>query len=110
MNTKFDNFLNEGLTHADLAKDLKDGAKFIQVEYIGNGKKWGVSYSKKGEKHEEGDFNTVFDVHNFLIENEIEYDGRQGFEMMRKYRAKQLNIPFKGYQDVLNDKGIEDML
>lgn len=109
MNITFNEFINENLTHAELIEDLKD-AKFIQVEFIGGDKRWGVSYLKGGKKHEEGMFNNVFDVHNFLIENDIQYDGRNGFEYMKQHRKSMQNLPFQGYQRALMDNGIEDML
>lgn len=109
MNITFNDFINENLTHIELIEDLK-GSKFIQVEWIGGDKRWGVTYIKNGQKKEEGMFNNVFDVHNFLIENEIKYDGRSSFDYMKQHRKSMQNVPFQGYQRALMDNGIEDML
>lgn len=110
MKTKFDNFLNE-MTKNDLAKELKD-AKYIHVEFLGKGKNWGVSYTKNGQKHEEGNFNTNAEVHRFLVDNDIDYGGKEGFLQIQKHRDKEIaKIPFGQYQRILLDEGIpEDLL
>ena len=110
MKTKFNNFLNE-MTKNDLAKELKD-AKYICVDHIGKGMNWGVTYIKDGQKKEEGNFNTNADVHRFLIENDIDYDGKEGFLLMKKFRDREIaKVPFSEYQRKLIDEGIpEDFL
>jgi hypothetical protein len=110
MNTKFNSFLNEEMTLKELAEDLKD-AKYIQVNFIGKGKNWGVTYIKGGKQYEEGSFNTNSDVHNFLVDNEIEYSGKEGYLQMKKYRDKEMaKVPFVSYQQDLLNKGIDSEL
>jgi len=110
MNIKFNTFLNEEMTHKELAEDLKT-AKFIQVEFVGKGKNWGLTYTKDGEKHEEGGFNTNADVHNFLVDNDIDYGGKPGYLQMKGFRDKQIaKVPFGNYQRQLMDNGIDPEL
>lgn len=110
INTKLDSFLNE-MTQQDLAEELKDASN-IDVEYIGGGKNWGVTYWKGKEKKADGNFNTNADVHRFLIDNDIDYRGKEGFLLMKRFRDKEIaKIPFQNYQRKLIDEGIpEDLL
>jgi len=109
MKTKFEQYINEGVTNKQLLDNLQ-GAKFLQVEYNSAEHGWGVKYSKNGEIFTQGKFNTNADVHNFLIENDIDYGGKEGYLFMKKYRDKQVKIPFSNYQQELLKNGIDDML
>jgi hypothetical protein len=104
---KYDEFkINERLTRTELVKDLKD-AKYISVEF---NKDWCVTYLKGGERKYEGDFNTNAEAHQFLIDNGIDYIGKEGYLDMKRRRdqfSMDYKIPFKKYQDELLIKGID---
>lgn len=102
--------INESLTHKELLDDLKS-AKFIVVEYNMTEKSWGVAYiDSKNQKQEHGGFNTNVEVHNFLVDNDIDYEGKEGFLQMRNYRNKQIaKVPFQNYQRELMTKGLENI-
>jgi len=105
---RFYEFVNEGISNKELLDELKD-AKYIGVTYNGEEGGWGVEYHKNQKKFTAGRFNSNHDVHNFLIENDIDYNERTGFEYMRKYRKPKDNVPFQAYQQDLIDNGIENM-
>lgn len=107
---EFNEFLNEKLTNKELAEDLKD-AKFINVDFIGGDSGWGVAYYKDGKQYVEGNFNTNAEVHEFLIDNNIDYAGKGGFLNMKRFRANMdKGIPYPAYQNEIITKGIKDML
>jgi hypothetical protein len=81
--------INENLSHRELIKELKD-ANFIIVKYLGKNKNWGIEYNKNKEKYEEGGFNSSNEVHEFLLNNNINYHGKEGYILMQKYREKEL--------------------
>lgn len=100
--------INEELTKKELAEELKD-AKYIQVAPI-IGKQWGVLYYKNGEKKSEGGFNNNYEVHDFLIDNNIEYNGKEGYLIYNKYRDKKSERePYKEYQKELMKKGLSGL-
>lgn len=105
----FENFVNENLSVKELRDDLKT-SKYVHVDYDNKSRKWGVTYTKDGVTKTVGLFNTNSEVHEFLIENDIDYGGKEGYMTMKKYRDKiSPKIPFSSYQKDLIDKGIEDM-
>jgi len=109
MVTEFDDFLNESVTKKELLDNLQ-GAKFVNVEYNTADKGWGVHYSKGGKTFLEGNFNTNAEVHEFLLDNNIDYGGKEGYLNMKKQRAKMnQGIPYPKYQQELMVKGIKDM-
>jgi hypothetical protein len=100
--------INEEMTHKELAEDIKD-ANFIEISYLGGGKKWGVVYWKNKEKFEEGMFNSRDEVNRFLEEIEVNYQGKEGYAMMKKIRDKEIaKVPYPGYQRELLDNGLDD--
>ncbi len=102
--------INEELSHSELADDLKVASN-INVDYLGKGKNWGVSYYKGHDKFEEGGFNSSKEVHNFLIDNDIDYNSKQGFLMMKKIRDKEIaKVPYQAYQRDLLSKKLEDLI
>jgi hypothetical protein len=110
---KFDKYLNESLgvykdiSNSELAKEL-EGAKYIQVELVKD-KYWGVKYLKNKEIFYAGKFLMNDDVHEFLLNNNIDYGGKEGYMVMKKYRDNMIKIPFDAYQRDLIKKGIEDI-
>lgn len=109
MITVFENFLNENVDKNLLLDELK-GANFIYVEYISKDNGWGVSYLKNDVRKYMGGFDFNEDVHEFLIEHGIDYDGKNGYLYMKKYRANMKKIPFQDYQKDLVMNGIGDIL
>jgi len=102
----FNDFINEELTNKELIDEL-NGAIHIEVSPNPDGG-WGVLYYKNGKKQIDGQFNTNGEVHEFLIDNDIEYGGRGGYEYMKRIRKKlNQNIPYSGYQDELITRGID---
>lgn len=105
---KYDQFrINEELmTRTELVQDLKD-AKYIAVDF---NKTWCITYLKGGERKYEGDFNTSAEAHQFLIDNNIDYIGKDGYIDMKRRRDQfglDNKIPFKNYQEELLTKGID---
>lgn len=101
--------LNESITRKELVDELRD-AKYIVVEYINKENGWGVCYFKGKQKKREGGFNTSIEVHNFLCDNDIEYQGKEGYLMIKKIRDQQnASIPFKKYQQEILNKGIKNL-
>lgn len=101
---------NESLTQSELIDDLKNGANYINVEYINKEEGWGVSYVKDKKKRREGGFNTSIEVHNFLCNNDIDYASKEGYLMIKKLRDKQnAPIPFKKYQQEILNKGYKNL-
>lgn len=104
---KIFNKLNEKMTPKELEEELKSGATWIEPALIGN--LWGVIYHKNGEKHEEGLFNTSAEVYKFLTKIGVYYKGKSGFDMMSKYREREIEkLPFQKYQRYLMQHGLED--
>jgi len=102
--------LNENLTKNELLDDLRDGANYINVEYIDKENGWGVVYVKDKKKRKEGGFNTPVEVHNFLCDNDIDYGGKEGYLMIKKIRDTQnAPIPLKKYQQEILNKGIKNI-
>lgn len=100
--------LNEELTRLELAEELKK-AKYIQVAPISD-KQWGILYFINGEKKSEGGFNTNYEAHEFLNDNNIDYGGRDGFLTFDKYRdRKSTTEPYRGYQKELMRKGLSGL-
>lgn len=102
--------LNENLTQQELVDELKNGANYINVEFLDKANGWGVCYVKNHKKLREGGFNTSTEVHNFLCDNDIEYNGKDGYLMIKKIRD-QINapIPYKKYQQEILNKGIKNL-
>lgn len=103
--------INESLSNNDLAKELLSGeSTWIEPVFIGGGKKWGVVYYINKEKKQEGNFNTSEEVYKFLEELGVSYKGKEGFQIMTKFRDKEVEkVPFKGYQKYLSDHGLDDL-
>lgn len=105
----FNDFVNENVSNKELLEEIR-GSKYIHVDYDNSNRKWGVTYTKDGKTKTKGLFNTNSEVHEFLIENDIVYDGKEGYVMMKKYRSKiSPKIPFSNYQKDLIQNGIEDL-
>ena len=101
--------LNEEVTQKELL-ELLNGATHIDVDYLGLDKKWGCTFYKNGKKYEEGGFNTNPEVHKFLIDNDIEYNQKDSFLNMKRYRDKEIaKVPFERYQKELLTKGLENI-
>lgn len=99
--------INENMSNKELLDDLK-GATNIIISLTDEGD-WGVIYHKDGQRREGGNFNSTAEVHNFLIDNDIEYTGKEGFLMMKRYRDKQIaKVPYQSYQRELINKGLDD--
>lgn len=102
--------LNESLTRKELVDELKNGAEYINVEYIDKDKNWGVCYTKNHQKFREGGFNTSIEVHDFLLDNGIDHVGMEAYLMIKKIRDKQTaTIPFKKYQKEILSKGLKNL-
>jgi hypothetical protein len=102
--------LNESLSAKELIDELRNDAKYIVVEYIDKQNGWGVCYMKNKKKVREGGFNTAIEVHNFLCDNDIDYQGKDGYLMIKKIRDEQnVTIPYKKYQQEILNKGIKNL-
>jgi hypothetical protein len=100
--------MNESLTNNELAHELLSGATWIEPAMVSPGK-WGVIYYKDKEKHKEGSFNTSEEVYGFLEEIGVPYKGKEGFEIMMKFRDKEIGkLPFQEYQKYLLKNGLKD--
>jgi hypothetical protein len=99
--------LNESLTNKELLDDL-NGASLIKVGIIYDNSKWGIIYYKNNKKMEGGNFNSREEAHNFLIDNDIDYNGKEGFIAMKPHRQKQLDKnPYPEYQKYLLNNGLD---
>ena len=101
--------INESMSYKELAEELKSGATWIEPAYLGKEKRWGVIYWKDKVKHEEGGFNSDRQVCEFLVDNDIDFKGKEGYELMRRFREKEIaKIPYPSYQRELLDNGLEE--
>jgi hypothetical protein len=88
--------INEGMSNEELLKDLRD-ATYIYVEYNKKDKGWGVTYIKNKERKTEGCFDKSDQVHEFLIQNGINYEGKEGYDYMRKYRGEDTKLYYRKF-------------
>lgn len=102
--------INENKFEEELLDELKD-AKFIKVGFIPSTKDWGIAYVKNGEKRELGGFKSIYAVHDFLTDNNIEYGGKESHLMAKKFMDSEISkIPLPKYQRYLINNGIDDMI
>lgn len=101
--------LNESLNRKELLSELKN-SKYIYITYLGKEDGWGVIYYIDGIKKQNGGFNSMEDVHNYLIENDIDYGSKSSHEIELSTRDKKYkNVSYKGYQKELLSKNLEDL-
>ena len=100
--------LYENLT-SELIEELKK-SKNINVSFINKDDGWGIIYYNNGQKKSVGGFKNNRSVHDFLIDNDIDYDGKNGFMFLSKIEDGETDKnPYPQYQKLLIKNGLEKM-